>query len=403
MNEFPQQESGAAGAGMGGPAFDHHFDMRDALNPRRMTMAMWDATFLQRHTPDSAFADFDVALDQAVERGYNVVRLDPMPQFLDLADADRTIAFPDPRPREPFRPWFFDRPVSGPMVRWLDEFMAKLKQRPLHYALSSWWRFDATDETRVIAKPHTHVEAADLWIRFLEQWADRFGFNRLVYVDIHNEVPYFLPDFRERIKRETGSDWSGASFSPALIDFLASDINEAMDRLRRAFPQLRFTCSIHGDTRWLDVPVELDCLDVHFYADADPRWVARTRFDHFMGDGMFQRDDWFAEFGRRSNDAHQAIAPMLRARQRAKLFAFAGWARQRGMPLTTTESWSTWYYFDHADLDWSWLLEWAEWSVQDAIDAGMWGWTPHNYLQPQFQQWYDLDWHRRLTRTFLRS
>jgi hypothetical protein len=122
-----------------------------------------------------------------------------------------------------------------------------------------------------------------------------------------------------------------------------------------------------------------------------------------MADGMFQRDDWFAEFSRRCGEAHRAIAPMLRARQRAKLFAFAGWAQQRGMPLTTTESWSTWYYFDHADLDWSWLLEWAEWSVQDAIDAGMWGWTPHNYLQPQFRQWHDVAWHRRLTRTFLRS
>ena len=37
-----------------------------------------------------------------------------------------------------------------------------------------------------------------------------------------------------------------------------------------------FTASIHGDLRWLDVPLELDCLDVHFYADADPRSGAVT-------------------------------------------------------------------------------------------------------------------------------
>jgi len=33
----------------------------------------------------------------------------------------------------------------------------------------------------------------------------------------------------------------------------------------------------------------------------------------------------------------------------------------------------------------------------------MWGWTPHNYCQPQFANWRDIRWHRRLTERFLRS
>jgi hypothetical protein len=41
-----------------------------------------------------------------------------------------------------------------------------------------------------------------------------------------------------------------------------------------------------------------------------------------------------------------------------------------------------------------------EWSVEDALEYGMWGWTPRNYCQPQFHNWKDVAWHRRLTERF---
>jgi hypothetical protein len=97
------------------------------------------------------------------------------------------------------------------------------------------------------------------------------------------------------------------------------------------------------------------------------------------------------------------MAPMLRARQRFKASQFAGWAERRGMPLTTSESWATWYYIDDPRLDWGWLLDWAKWSVDDAIDCNFWGWTPFNYAQPQFANWKDVQWHRTLNERFLRS
>jgi hypothetical protein len=186
------------------------------------------------------------------------------------------------------------------------------------------------------------------------------------------------------------------------VEFLAEALNPALSALQREFPQLRFTGSIHGDVRWLDVPVQFDCLDVHFYSDVDPRWRDRTRFAEFMP-RFFSDAAWHAEFSERCKAARGAVAPMLRAAQRTKLAAFASWAAQHGMPLTTSESWSSWYYYDSPDLDWDWLLEWSEWSVEDAIEYKMWGWTPHNYCQPQFANWQDARWHRRLTDRFLRS
>lgn len=150
------------------------------------------------------------------------------------------------------------------------------------------------------------------------------------------------------------------------------------------------------------MPLQFDCLDVHFYSDVDPRWRDRTRFGEHM-QHLFTDASWYKDFSERCMKAQKAVAPMLRATQRAKLASFAAWAEQKGMPLTTSEAWASWYYYDSPDLDWSWLLEWAEWSVEDAIEYRMWGWTPHNYCQPQFANWKDARWHRRLTDRFLSS
>ncbi len=382
------------------------FDPRERLTPRRLTFAMWDQAFLLRHGPGGSFADWDRVLDETLARGYNTVRLDPMPQWLDLTQPDKVLHWPDPA--SPFLPWDWNTAVTATAGRWLIEFMEKLLARPaLHYTLSAWW-FGLTlghplMGPPVLRTPANHLEGAEMWAVMLREWKRRFGFERLVYVDLANEVPYFFPGFLERLKKEHGLDWGATgAFTPAQAQAIAAELNPALALLRREFPELRFTISIHGDLRWLDVPLELDCLDVHFYADADPRWSDRTRFGELMPH-LFKRNDWHAEFSDRCRRTAGAIAPMLRQRQRAKLAQFARWADERGAPLTTTEAWSTWYYFDSPDLDWGWLLEWAEWSVDDARDAGMWGWTPHNYLQPHFANWRDVDWHRRLTDRFLRG
>lgn len=402
MTDFPQQISGSSSHPL--HFTSGQFDMRDWLHPRRLTIVMWDQAFLLRHMPGESYADYDRVLDETIERGYNTLRLDPMPQLLDLARPETVFRWEDPH--TPYMPWCWDKAGEGPLGEWLIEFMQKVQQRRLNYTLSSWW-FTNISTTPLPVEPgaiNTHLDAAESWAVMLREWEKRFGFDGLVYVDLHNEVPYFLPGFAQRYEQETGGPWNegGQPFSARQIQFLAGELNPAIACLQREFPHLRFTASIHGDERWLDVPLQFDCLDVHFYADVDPRWRDRTRFADFLP-RLFNDASWHKEFSRRCQSARDAVAPMLRAAQRSKLAAFAAWAEQKGMPLTTSESWSSWYYNDSPDLDWDWLLEWAEWSVEDALEYRMWGWTPHNYCQPQLKNWQDLRWHRRLTDRFLRS
>jgi hypothetical protein len=272
--------------------------------------------------------------------------------------------------------------------RWLIEFVEKAQDRGLYFTLSPWWG-------------DTPMKQADVWLAFLDQWEKRFGLERIVYVDLINEFPCFMGGASKIIQDETGKGWE---YLPEQKVVAARILNEALAHLRKQRPELRYTVSIHGDVRWLDVPLEMDCMDIHFYADADLRWCHRSDFYGFMAKGLiFNSTEWFKEFSERNTKAYAAMAPMFRQRQRQILRRFAEWALDKGMPLTTSESWACWYYYDHPDLDWGWLLAWAERSVQDALDFQMWGWTPHNYAQPQFQNWKDAAWHRRLTDKFLRG
>jgi len=316
-NDLAAKASSRASNGYG------DYDIRDFLKPRRLTMAMWDLAYALRHMQGGSFADYDRVLDEAVERGYNTLRIDPMPQWIDLAKPDRILEWPDPH--QPFMPWSWNTAVKGPVGLWVIDFIEKLQKRSsLYYTLSGWWLMPGLPTTppapAPLRRPANMVEGAEMWAELLSGWKKRFGFDRVVYVDIANETPYFFPEFSERLKKAAGAGFGDLpAFSTAQITFMAEEINKALGLLRREFPELRFTTSILGDLRWLDVPLELDCLDVHFYADADLRWSERTRFGEFSGDHLFETDRWFKEFSERSTKTAAAMAPMLRARQRFKM------------------------------------------------------------------------------------
>lgn len=408
MDAYPSQAYGSASSRPSVPSPTTYWDVRDTLTPRRLTLAMWDQAYLLRHVPGGSFEDFGRVCRETVERGYNTVRLDPMLHVLDLERPDQELRFG--KPAGDFMPWAHDRDVTGPVGRWLIDFIETLNATDgLHYTLSPWW-FEPKGKKRWAGwpepnhRPTTLIQAAERTVEFLSVWEKRFGFDRLVYVDLCNEYPYFLPDAVATFADRFGEAWSvrGTSFPDEVRERLSSEFGDALRLVQHAFPQLRFTVSIHADPRWLDLDLGLDCLDVHFYAENDRRWANRTGFAELIPE-LFASDRWHAEFSRRCTQTLASIGPMLRAKQRERLMLFARWARQHGVPLTTSESWSTWYYLDSPMLDWGWLLEWAEWTVEDATDAQMWGWTPHNYVQPQFANWDDVRWHRRLTNRFLRT
>lgn len=367
---------------------------------------MWDQAFLLRHAEGESFADWDRVLDETVERGYNTVRIDPMPQVVDLSEPDRVLPFRHKggKPTR-FMPWGMRNEIEGPMGRWLLDFVQRVRRRGLLLILSGWWTHDDSLPPSYV-RPENTRQGAELWARQLRALKAEAGLDGIAFVDFANEMPYFFPGFLDAfdaVHPERGKgQWSATpSFSPEQRAFLRSELEGPIQALQAEFPTLRFTHSLHGDPRWLDVGLRaFDCLDIHFYADADPRWVARTGFQDLMRT-MFDDDAGYREFSVRATAAYREVGPMLLARQYALMAQFAAWSAETGMPLVCTEGWSSWFYFDHPDLDWSWLLDWSAEAMAAAGALGFWGVTTHNYAQPQFENWGDAGWHRRLNEAFL--
>ena len=63
---------------------------------RPRAIAMWDFSWIERRWPGAGYEDWDVALDELVERGYDAVRIDTFPHFLSAAP-EKTLAVIDLR------------------------------------------------------------------------------------------------------------------------------------------------------------------------------------------------------------------------------------------------------------------------------------------------------------------
>jgi hypothetical protein len=405
--DFPTQQTVAFSGSSASPGTRGAYDMRAHLNPRRMTMVMWDQAFLLRHQAGESFADWEQVLNETVERGYNTLRLDPMPQCINMEQPDQELTWGDNG--GPYLPWDWQRKITLPAGRALIEFMQLAAQHNLWMTLSNWW-FTGDAAPAGTVTPRSTMEGAELWARMLRVLQREVGFERIAYIDFANEMPYFFPNFMQQLAAVDPQ--AGFGGYPVISDYtevqkawLRDNLDKPIAALQAEFPQLRFTHSIHGDQRWLNVGLTAwDCLDVHFYSDADPRWAVRTHFGELIKDGgMFNTSAGYKAFSDRSTQTYKAIGPMLHARQRNVIHQFSNWSEALGMPITCTEGWCSWFYVDHPDLDWGWLLEYSEHAIEDAIEFGFWGVTPNNYVQPQFELWKNVRWHQRINEKFLAS
>ena len=136
--EYPRQISSPSRTTPPAPG-PGRFDMRAWLDPRRLTILMWDQSYLFRHAPGESFENYDRVLDEAIERGYNTLRLDPLPQLIDLAHPETSFQWGNPH--WPYMPWAWNKAGEGPLGQWMIELVEKALARGLSYTLSSWWTY----------------------------------------------------------------------------------------------------------------------------------------------------------------------------------------------------------------------------------------------------------------------
>ena len=348
-----------------------------------LAIAMWDFSWLERRWPGAGYEDWDAALGQLVERGYDGVRIDPYPHLLAAAPDRQWTLRPCWNQQDWGSPALTRVTVREPLIA----FLRLCRQRGVRVALSSWFRQDADDVRMRIRSPQDHAAVWSATLRILEQ-AGLLDDN-ILYVDLCNEFPLrewapFLPP---------GAD--GGAFRRASPKGTAW-MREAIAGVRERFPDPALCFSITSEYETLaaqDVSF-MDLLEPHVWMTHFTDFYARVgyRYEKFQSSGY---ENLVANGERVYREDPEYWAGALREGIRR----IAAWSVPAGKPLVTTECWGIVDYKDWPLLDWGWVKELCGVGVETASATGRWAaMATSNFCGPQFVgMWRDVAWHRRWT------
>ena len=349
-----------------------------------LAIAMWDFSWLERRYPGGGYNDWDTALDELAERGYNAVRIDAYPHLV-ARDPEREWTLP---PAFDACDWGAPTRTTVRVEPALTEFIRKCAEKDIEVALSTWFRKDSETDARMGIR--TPDDLAHVWIETLERVEDAGLLDAITYVDLNNEFPgqRWAPHFNR-----PGDQHPVDRASPASKRW----IRESIETVRESYPDQDYCMSEIPDLdRWETLPVEnQDFIEAHIWLMTCGEFYDWELFDDIDSEEHF---GWLVETAeeRYRSDPERWQSVLGEAIQSA-----AEWSREAGVPVGTTECWSIINYRDHPQLDWDWVKEVCAFGTREAADTGRWAAiSTSNFCGPQFSgMWDDVEWHRDLTDT----
>lgn len=392
-----------------------------------LSITMWDSSWIRRRYRGGGFEDWDRALAELRERGYDAVRIDVFPH---LVAAD-----PEGRIVERFKdvpnqfPQFYGFGMWGnPWTMYIEprkalvEFLTKCREHGVKVALSTW--FKPTDDRR-----NEQIEGLDGFVRVWQEtleFIDGQGLmDTVVYLDVLNEYP--LGHVFSWLHRTVGTmaypPGPGGGYNDRQRDFLWDFMTQAIERLKASWPELTISTSFTFDgfeRYWehKDLGI-LDFLDVHIWLNYLPGFAevsdyASTIERHGQPNELFRVErggNAYAENARlipqdyHYDRTYEAVLGAWRSRRDEWVGAFesaidrvVAAARPHGLHVGQTEAWGMVNWLDHPLLGWEIHRETAEVGVAIAARRGYTFDCSANFCHPHFLGfWDDADWHRSLT------
>ena len=397
---------------------DPFYDMRSALYPSRLTIAMWDYSWLYMHYPGGVFEDYDQVTDELLERGFNTVRIDAFPLVigkLERPDQEVTI------PGDPLRNWgATDMDRKHTVGIELIEFMRVTKKKNISVILSSWG-LGAREFPGIRNDFSEPKEFWKAWKKVLDILKENELLDHVVYVDFDQEFPYFSPvapelnrlgkaEVKETFSAHDAMEAAGKTesrfrklkWNPAQMEFVHGYMSSTLHHFQQRYPELRFTFSLTSfweEVRTMNIK-SFDVLELHFWMTQSERFGTRTGFGSMKKDrGNHDYNDYM----NRIEETMQSVRPMLMKDMHNRLAWAREWSEEIGAPLTTTEAWGPWWHMDHKDLNWDWLYDWCEEGMRMASDYEFWGSTPWNYSHPYWKNWSNIEWYQNVNNHFLQN
>lgn len=355
---------------------------------RPYAITMWDFSWLERRWAGAGYEDWDVALSELADRGYDAVRIDAYPHLVSAGPQREWELVPAWNQTS----WGAQSLIRVTVLPALLVFIRTAKRHGIGVALSTWYREDR-DNTRM--NIHTVEDQARIWIDTLRHIADANLMDALIYVDLCNEFPIWSPYLYD-----SDSEPVLSRVEPRLVNWM----RDSIETVRAEYPDLDYTYSFSSEySNWQEQDVStFDVLEPHV-------WMANSETSDFharVGYG-FERFDPIGFDNLVVNARHEYEGD--KERYDAALFdeidKVEAWSRATHKGLYTTECWALVDYKDWPGLDWDWIMDLTSLGLERAAGTGRWvGLATSNFCGPQFVgMWREIDWHRRLTKLIKES
>lgn len=383
-----------------------NYDMRADLTPSRLTIAMWDYSWLNQHYKGGFYEDYNKVCDELIERGFNTVRIDAFPLVIGkMENNEQEVTIEG----DPLRNWgASDKDRKHAVVTELIEFMKITKEKNISVILSSWGlgAIEFPDIRKDYANPEDHWKA---WEKVLDILKENDLLSHVVYVDFDQEFPFFSPvrpelDRLGKVKNagSINGSFDRLNWNPEQMKFVRNYLNSTLNHFQGKYPELRFTFSLTSfwkEIRAMNIKT-FDVLELHFWLNQSQRFTSRTGFPGLKKD---RGDHDYKDYMDRLEKTMLSSRPMLMKDMHNRLSWAKEWSEEIGAPLTTTEVWGPWWHMDHEDLTWKWLYDWCEDGMQLSSDYQLWGTTPWNYSHPYWENWTNVEWYNKVNSGFLEN
>lgn len=393
------------------------YDMRSDLSPSRLTIAMWDFSWLNQHYKGGYFEDYNKVFDELIERGFNTVRIDAFPLLIGkMVDHDEKVTISG----APLENWgATDEDRKHAVIIELLEFMRIAKEKNISVILSSW-ALDGIVEYPNLKEAYTDPkEIWKAWEKVLDLLKKENLLTHVLYVDFDQEFPFFSPLAPEisrlgRVKEEElssaldameaagsiNNSFDELSWNHEQMVFVRNYLESTLVHFQQRYPELRFTFSF--TSYWKEVRAmnikNFDVLELHFWMSQSERFISRSGFSEVKKD---RADNDYSEYMDRITKTMNSVRPMLLKDMHNRLAWAKDWSDEVAAPLVTTEAWGPWWHMDHEDLSWDWLYEWCKEGVELSAEYELWGTTPWNYSHPYWDNWSNVEWYKEVNTTFL--
>ncbi|WP_179032444.1 cellulase-like family protein [Paenibacillus kribbensis] len=239
--------------------------------PRKLTITMWDFSWYTMTLPGEPYHDLAARFQEAVDRGYNTIRICAMPFMLFTAEGKR------PGPLK-----FGNLGTVGQRTRWYNcrggaeldghahllELFRQAKKHGCYIILSSW---EYQQSPSFLAHPALRDELAaippqdrfmtiarsmDQLIRFVK---DEGYTSQIVYAELHNEVEFGQLTAVGTVQGIAASD------TAALVEAMQPYVEEAISFLRERHPDVLITASYTLNEAYPKAYVARNMQVAHFH------------------------------------------------------------------------------------------------------------------------------------------